>query len=206
MSPGFPVRRFDVSGALRGRVFCQSTPQPLAVEPSRFAIGRATPNGKKSVVRQGVVLLSGHPYSVLPTTNRSPPMTAAAAPHAPAADLGYLDRLRDHWKAHKSFPSPARLSGPLGVTSAGCAFDAVARLEEKGYLTKKDGRITPGSAFFAYPVLGSVRAGLVQPAGDTTGAYFPEPANAAFETIRPQASLDVVGRVTGSFRTLKKRR
>lgn len=38
------------------------------------------------------------------------------------------------------------------------------------------------------------------------GTYFLEPANAAYEPIHPRSSLDVVGLVTGSFRTIKKQR
>lgn len=191
-------------------------------------------------------------------------------------DQRYLAALRTHWKAHRSFPSLAKLAPILGMSSTGSTFEAVARLEDAGYLTKKEGRVAPGAQFFAYPVLGTVRAGLPQPASDeafeflsvedllirepnkttmchvrgdsmrdaglldgdvvivetnsvveagdvvvavvdgqmtvkylrkaTDGRYFLEAANPAYEPIEPRNSLDVIGLVTGSFRTMKKRR
>ncbi len=200
----------------------------------------------------------------------------AAAPAATANDQRYLATLRTHWKAHKSFPSLAKLADLLGMSSTGSVFEMVARLEEAGYLTRKDGRVAPGRRFFAYPVLGTVRAGVPQPASDESfdflsveellirepnktamchvrgdsmkdaglmdgdvvivetnsiveagdivvaavdgqltvkylrkakdGAYFLEPANAEYEPIHPRSSLDIVGLVTGSFRTIKKQR
>lgn len=195
---------------------------------------------------------------------------------ASANDQRYVATLRTHWKAHKSFPSLAKLAGQLGMSSTGSVFEMVARLEDAGYLTRKDGRVAPGERFFAYPVLGTVRAGVPQPASDETfeflsveellirepnrtamchvrgdsmkdaglldgdvvivetnsivepgdivvaavdgqltikylrkardGEFFLEPANLAYEPIHAKSSLDIVGLVTGSFRTIKKRR
>lgn len=200
----------------------------------------------------------------------------AAVPAASVTDQRYLATLRTHWKANKSFPSLAKLADLLGMSSTGSVFEFVARLEEAGYLTRKDGRVAPGKRFFAYPVLGTVRAGVPQHASDESfeflsveellvrepnktamchvrgdsmkdaglmdgdvvivetnsivepgdivvaavdgqltvkylrktrdGAYFLEPANPAYEPIHPRSSLDIVGLVTGSFRTIKKRR
>jgi SOS regulatory protein LexA len=197
---------------------------------------------------------------------------AAATPN----DQRYLATLRTHWKANKSFPSLAKLADILGMSSTGSVFEMVARLEDAGFLTRKDGRVAPGKRFFAYPVLGTVRAGVPQPVtdegfdflsveellirepnrtamchvrgdsmrdaglldGDVVivetnsvvepgdivvaavdgqltvkylrkgkgGRYFLEPANPAYEPIHPTTSLDIVGLVTGSFRTIKKRR
>ncbi|MEK8049170.1 S24 family peptidase [Ideonella sp. DXS22W] len=200
----------------------------------------------------------------------------AAAPATSANDQRYLATLRTHWKANKSFPSLAKLADLLGMSSTGSVFEMVARLEEVGYLTRKDGRVAPGKRFFAYPVLGTVRAGVPQAASDDEfeflsveellirepnktamchvrgdsmkdaglldgdvvivethsivepgdivvaavdgqltvkylrktrdGAYYLDPANTAYEPIHPRTSLDIVGLVTGSFRTLKKQR
>lgn len=197
-------------------------------------------------------------------------------PAATANDQRYLVTLRSHWKAHKSFPSLAKLADLLGMSSTGSVFEMVSRLEEAGYLAKKEGRVAPGKRFFAYPVLGTVRAGLPQPASDEAfeylsveellirepnrtamchvrgdsmngaglldgdvvivetnsvvepgdivvaavdgqltvkvlrkandGTFFLEAANPAYEPIHPRTSLDIVGLVTGSFRTIKKRR
>ncbi|ALV07722.1 transcriptional repressor LexA [Roseateles depolymerans] len=194
---------------------------------------------------------------------------------ATANDQRHLAILRTHWKAHKSFPSLANLAGQLGMSSTGSVFEMVARLEDAGYLTRRDGRVAPGRRFFAYPVLGTVRAGGPQPASDEEldflsveellirepnktamchvrgdsmrdaglldgdvvivetqsivepgdivvaavdgqltvkylrrdgGSYFLEPANPSYEPIYPQSSLDIVGLVTGSVRTIKKQR
>jgi SOS regulatory protein LexA len=195
---------------------------------------------------------------------------------ASANDQRYLATLRTHWKAHKSFPSLAKLAGQLGMSSTGSVFEMVARLEDAGYLTRKDGRVAPGKRFFAYPVLGTVRAGVPQPASDEAfeflsveellirepnrtamchvrgdsmkdaglldgdvvivetnsivepgdivvaavdgqltvkylrkardGSYYLEAGNPAYEPIHAKSSLDIVGLVTGSFRTIKKRR
>ena len=199
-------------------------------------------------------------------------MHAAATPN----DQRYLATLRTHWKANKSFPSLAKLADILGMSSTGSVFEMVARLEDAGFLTRKDGRVAPGKRFFAYPVLGTVRAGAPQPVTDEgfdflsveellirepnrtamchvrgdsmrdaglldgdvvivetnsvvesgdivvavvdgqmtvkylrkgkDGRYFLEAANPAYEPIHPTSSLDIVGLVTGSFRTMKKRR
>lgn len=199
-------------------------------------------------------------------------MHAATTPN----DQRHLATLRTHWKANKSFPSLAKLAELVGMTSTGSAFEMVARLEEAGYLTRRDGRVAPGARFFAYPVLGTVRAGLPQPASDEAfeflsveellirepnrtamchvrgdsmrdaglldgdvvivetnsivepgdivvasvdgqltvkhlrktagGDYYLEAANPEFAPIHPRSSLDIVGLVTGSFRTMKRRR
>lgn len=91
---------------------------------------------------------------------------SAADAYASANDQRYLATLRTYWEVHKSFPSLAKLADLLGMSSTGSVFEMVARLEDAGYLTKKDGRVAPGKRFFAYPVLGTVRAGLPQPASD----------------------------------------
>jgi len=195
---------------------------------------------------------------------------------AAIADDRYLAVLRTHWKAERSFPSFAKLAALLGMSSTASAFEAVGRLEDAGFLARKDGRVAPGRRFFTYPVLGTVRAGLPQPASDdafeflsveellirepnrtamchvrgdsmrdaglldgdvvivetnsivepgdivvacvdgqltvkhlrrdSAGAYFLEAANPEFAPIHPRSSLDIVGLVTGSFRTMKRRR
>lgn len=191
-------------------------------------------------------------------------------------DDRYLATLRTHWKAHHSFPSLAKLADLLGLSSTGTVFELVSRFEDAGLLARKEGRVAPGRRFFAYPVLGTVRAGLPQPATDEglnflsveellirepnrtalchvrgdsmtgaglldgdvviveagsvvepgdivvaavdgqltvkylrkarDGAYYLEAANPAYEPIRPKSSLDIVGLVTGSFRTMHRRR
>lgn len=77
----------------------------------------------------------------------------------------YLTALRAHWKTHKSFPSMAKLADVLGLASSGGVFKALGRLVDAGYLERVDGRIAPTKKFFGLPMLGTVRAGLPQPAG-----------------------------------------
>lgn len=77
----------------------------------------------------------------------------------------HLNALRTHWKRHKAFPSMAKLTEVLGLTSTGGVFKVLGRLVDAGYLERVSGRIAPTKKFFALPLLGTVRAGLPQPAG-----------------------------------------
>jgi repressor LexA len=81
------------------------------------------------------------------------------------SDTNHLTALRTHWKRHKAFPSMAKLTEVLGMASTGGVFKALGRLVDAGYLERVDGRIAPTKKFFALPLLGTVRAGLPQPAG-----------------------------------------
>lgn len=81
----------------------------------------------------------------------------------------HLDSLRTHWKANKSFPSMAKLADVLGLASSGGVFKVLGRLVDQGYLERVDGRIAPTNKFFALPMLGDVRAGLPQEAGQDAG-------------------------------------
>lgn len=81
----------------------------------------------------------------------------------------HLDTLRTHWKANKSFPSMAKLADVLGLASSGGVFKVLGRLVDQGYLERVDGRIAPTNKFFALPMLGDVRAGLPQEAGQDAG-------------------------------------
>jgi len=81
----------------------------------------------------------------------------------------HLDSLRIHWKANKSFPSMAKLADVLGLASSGGVFKVLGRLVDQGYLERVDGRIAPTKKFFALPMLGDVRAGLPQEAGQDAG-------------------------------------
>lgn len=151
----------------------------------------------------------------------------------------------------------------------------LGRLTDAGYLERVDGRIAPTKRFFERSVVGSIRSGPPQAAGqeelddrlsvedylvqhpartsychvrgdsmkdaglldgdvvvveantlprpgdivvavvdhqvtvkhlrmDAAGAWFLEPANAAYEPIRPTGSLEVLGVVTGSFRRYRR--
>lgn len=85
------------------------------------------------------------------------------------SDLQHLNALRTHWKAQKAFPSMAKLTEVLGLASTGGVFKALGRLVDAGYLERVEGRIAPTKKFFALPLLGTVRAGLPQPADQDEG-------------------------------------
>lgn len=59
----------------------------------------------------------------------------------------------------------AKLTEVLGLSSTGGVFKVLGRLTDAGYLERVEGRIAPTKRFFERPVLGQVRAGLLQPAG-----------------------------------------
>lgn len=82
----------------------------------------------------------------------------------------HLEALRALWKVNKSFPSMAKLTSVLGLSSSGGVFKAIGRLVDQGYLERVDGRIAPTVKFFSLPVLGTVRAGLPQPESQDAGA------------------------------------
>lgn len=81
----------------------------------------------------------------------------------------YLTMLRTYWKVHKTFPSMAKLAEVLGLASSGGVFKVLGRLVEKGYLERVNGRVAPTKLFFALPMLGNVRAGIPQEAGQDAG-------------------------------------
>lgn len=83
-----------------------------------------------------------------------------------ANDTQHLERLRTYWKRHHAFPSMAKLCEVVGMSSTASVFDLVSRLKDAGYVERVEGRIAPTKRFFARPLVGSVRAGLPQPAPD----------------------------------------
>lgn len=83
-----------------------------------------------------------------------------------ANDVQHLERLRTYWKRHHAFPSMAKLCEVVGMSSTASVFDLVSRLKDAGYVERVEGRIAPTKRFFARPLVGSVRAGLPQPAPD----------------------------------------
>lgn len=78
-------------------------------------------------------------------------------------DSEHLATLQRHWKQHRSFPAAAQVGEVLRLDSSE-VFGLLSRLGEAGYLQRAGARLEPGRAFFARPLLGTVRAGLPQPA------------------------------------------
>ncbi|MDE2626641.1 MAG: transcriptional repressor LexA [Burkholderiales bacterium] len=80
------------------------------------------------------------------------------------ADDKHLATLRDYYKRVGAFPSIPRLCEVVGLSSTSSVFALIGRLSSAGYVERIDGRVVPTKKFFARPLLGSVRAGLPQPA------------------------------------------
>ncbi len=81
-------------------------------------------------------------------------------------DEKHLSALRTYWKQHQTFPSMSKLCDVVGLSSTASVFELVGRLTEAGYLQRVEGRIAPTRKFFCRPVVGSVRAGVPEPAPD----------------------------------------
>lgn len=80
------------------------------------------------------------------------------------SDFEYVNRLRDHYAKHQTFPSIAKLCEVVGLSSTSSVFALIGRLKEAGYLRSVDRRIAPGEKFFERQVLNSVRAGVPETA------------------------------------------
>jgi repressor LexA len=80
------------------------------------------------------------------------------------SDQTHLQALQRYYKRHRGFPAMAKLCEVVGMSSSASVFGLVGRLSEAGYLQRLDGRVVPGKRFFARTVIGTVRAGVPQPA------------------------------------------
>jgi repressor LexA len=111
----------------------------------------------------------------------------------------HLAALRTYWKRHNAFPAMAKLCEVLWLASTSSVFAAVGRLTEAGYLERVEGRIAPTKRFFARPVLGSVRAGLPQPASQEATEVLTlddflidDPNRTSLHRVRGESMRDVV--------------
>lgn len=86
--------------------------------------------------------------------------------HMPT-DQDYLARLQDYYAQHGVLPSYARIGELVGMRSKNAVSVMLGRLTQAGFISKTpDRRLAPTDAFFARPVVDTVRAGLPQPAND----------------------------------------
>ncbi len=82
-------------------------------------------------------------------------------------DQDYLAQLQDYYATHRALPSLASLGQLVGLRAKSSAAALANRLKLAGYLTASpDRRLAPTEAFFARPVVDTVRAGLPEPAND----------------------------------------
>jgi hypothetical protein len=73
-------------------------------------------------------------------------------------DTPHLHALQRYWRAHKAFPSMAKLTEVLGLRSTGGVFKVVGRLVVAGYLERVEARIAPTAKFFERPFVAGAEA------------------------------------------------
>lgn len=122
-----------------------------------------------------------------------------------SSDASYLAALRQHWRQQKTFPAMSKLAEVVGLRSSASVFGLVRRLVDDGYLEKVDGRLAPTKSFFAYRMLGLVRAGVPQEVPDedfeTLSAedfLVQHPERTSYATVRGD-SMSGVGLLDGDI-------
>ena len=84
-------------------------------------------------------------------------------------DAAHLAQLQDYYARHRVMPSYAAIGAQLGLKSKSSVAALVARLRLEGFLeAAPDKRMKPGARFFERTLADSVRAGLPQPADDSS--------------------------------------
>lgn len=75
------------------------------------------------------------------------------------------EKVREFYRRHKRMPSITELMGLFKFTSRSSAFYIANKLIETGLLEKdRTGKLIPGHAFHAVPLVGHIRAGFAAPA------------------------------------------
>ncbi len=84
-------------------------------------------------------------------------------------DAIHLSQIQDYYARHRVLPSYSTLGEQLGLKSKSTVAALVARLRMEGFLeSAPDKRLKPGARFFERTLADSVRAGLPQPADDSS--------------------------------------
>ncbi len=87
-----------------------------------------------------------------------------------ARDSDYLRKLQDYYALHRVLPSFSTVAKLLGLKSTSAVSAMVGRMKKAGFLAQTpDRRLQPGKRFFEREIADSVKAGLPQPANETTG-------------------------------------
>ena len=116
-----------------------------------------------------------------------------AKPPVPLSDETCLAKLRDYYARHRVLPSYATIRDLLGVKAKSHAAYRVARLREQGWVESgDDGRLAPTAKFLGRPLLGQVRAGFPDAAGELPAELLGIDA-----FLVPNPSRSVVLRVKG---------
>ena len=86
----------------------------------------------------------------------------------PNRDPEHLARLQDYYAQNRRIPSMKRIAELMGFASKAASSGLMNRLADAGFVERApdDDAWIPAHAFFARPVIDSVRAGLPQAAND----------------------------------------
>ena len=86
----------------------------------------------------------------------------------PNRDPEHLARLQDYYAQNRRIPSMKRIAELMGFASKAASSGLMNRLADAGFVERApdDDAWIPANAFFARPVIDSVRAGLPQAAND----------------------------------------
>ena len=86
----------------------------------------------------------------------------------PNRDPDHLARLQDYYAQNRRIPSMKRIAELMGFASKAASSGLMNRLADAGFVERApdDDAWIPANAFFARPVIDSVRAGLPQAAND----------------------------------------
>jgi repressor LexA len=77
----------------------------------------------------------------------------------------HFAKIRAFYRSHKRMPSYSELMAVVGFRSKNAAYKLVKRMVAEGMLEKDAaGKLLPGRAFHALPILGTVTAGFPSPA------------------------------------------
>jgi SOS-response transcriptional repressor LexA len=84
-------------------------------------------------------------------------------------DTEYLGKLQDYYAQHRVLPSFTAVAKLVGLKSTSAVAAMVGRMKTAGVLDQGiDRRLQPGKRFFEREIADSVRAGLPQPANDSS--------------------------------------
>jgi repressor LexA len=111
---------------------------------------------------------------------------------------GVADKVRAFYRSRKRMPSITELMEMLSLASRSSAFYVANQLIESGIVEKDSrGKLIPGPALFAAPLLGRVRAGFAAPAeeelADTISVgevLLPHPEASFLLTVEGDSMID----------------
>ncbi|GIW64627.1 MAG: LexA repressor [Patescibacteria group bacterium] len=120
-----------------------------------------------------------------------------------------LNKIKKFYFKNKRLPSYSEMLKIFGLSSKKSIFDLVNKFIEKGFLQKKDGKLSPTSLFFSLPVLGVIKAGFPIMADEqreylSLEEYLIDDPNSSFLLKVKGDSLIEIGIFEGDFVVIKK--